>query len=136
MPCPYFEPQQVAVLSGSIRLPLIEEYNGICRAGSEPIPAPASLRFHCCNHGNSAGICSRIPAEAPRSSQRFDITGSSAASLEILLVEEMHYAPVAWRRVRYFIGSESLEPEVPDVCMRAQVIAFCRSFLKVFRPNL
>jgi hypothetical protein len=64
------------------------------------------------------------------------MTGSSPASLEILLVEELHYAPVAWRRVRYFVGSESLEPEVPDVCMRAQVIAFCRSFLKVFRPNL
>jgi hypothetical protein len=136
MPCPYFEPQQVAVLSGSIRLPLIEEYDGICRAGSEPFPAPASLRFHCCNHGNSAGICGRFPAAAPRSSQRFDMTGSSPASLEILLVEELHYAPVAWRRVRYFVGSESLEPEVPDVCMRAQVIAFCRSFLKVFRPNL
>jgi hypothetical protein len=126
----------VAVPSGSVRLPLIEEYDGICRAGSEPFPAPDSLRFHCCNHGNSAGTCGRFPADAPHSSQRFDVAGSTATSLEILFVGELHYAPVAWRRVKYSIGSEVLEPDVTDVCARSQVIAFCRSFLKVFKPNL
>jgi hypothetical protein len=135
MPCPYFEPRQVAALSGTIRLPLIEEYDGVCRAASEPFPAPIGLRFSCCNHGNSAAACGRFPAETLRSAQRFDIASRTDLSLEVLLVEELHYAPVAWRRVKYFIGSEALEPEVADVCLRAQVIAFCRSFLRVFKST-
>lgn len=141
MPCPYFEPREVTARSEDatpalgIRLPLIEEYDGFCRAGSEPFPAPASLRFHCCNHGNSAGTCGRFPTNARCSSQRFDMAGGSSGSLEILLVEELHYAPAAWRRVRYSVGSETLDPEIGNVCMRAQVIAFCRSFLKYFGSN-
>jgi hypothetical protein len=139
MPCPYFEPRQVVASSGNVRLPLIEEYDGICRASAEPLPAPASLRFQCCNHGNSAGTCARFPADATRSSRRFDIAANAVkpdeiTSLEVLLVEELQYAPVAWRRVRYSIGSESLEPDILDRCTRAQVIAFCRSFLKIFKP--
>jgi hypothetical protein len=133
MPCPYFEPRQVAALSGTVRLPLIEEYDGVCRAESEPFPAPANLRFPCCNHGNSAAVCGHFPIQSQRSSQRFDITGSTDLSLDVLLVEELHYAPAAWRRVKYTIGSEVLEPEVTDACMRAQVLAFCRSFLRVFK---
>jgi hypothetical protein len=135
MPCPYFEPRHVAALSGGVRLPLIEEYEGVCHAASEPFPAPASLRFHCCNHGNSAATCGRFPADSLRSSQRFDVTASTHLLLEVLLVQELHYAPVAWQRVKYVIRSETLEPELTDVCLRAQVIAFCRSFLKVFKSN-
>jgi len=55
-----------------------------------------------------------------RSSQRFDVVGGSQAWLEILQVDELNYAPVAWRRVKYSIAGDSLEPDVSDTCARAR----------------
>lgn len=141
MPCPYFEPQRITARSEgasalAFRLPLIEEYDGVCRAAVEPFAAPDELRFQLCNHGNCAGRCAHFPANAACSSQRFNMTGSSSTSLEVLQLQETSYAPTAWRSVRYFIGSELLEPEISDVCARAQLIAFCRSFLRHFEPHL
>lgn len=134
MPCPYFEPQRVASdpQHASARLPLLDEYDGLCHAVGAPLAIAVELRFRCCNHGYSRGCCDRFPASEVRSGLRYNVVRRTAASLEILCVEEQHYAPLRWHAVEYFFESERIEPEPADVCMRAQVLAFCRSYLKRF----
>lgn len=134
MPCPYFEPQNVVAQreNANGRLPLIDEYDGLCRAGSEPIEAPAELRFRCCNHGYSKGCCERFPSGDARSSLRYHVVKQTQSGLELICIEEQNYAPLAWRTVRYFLAGERLEPQPNDDCMQAQAIALCRSYLKRF----
>jgi len=134
MPCPYFEPRNIAVhrQHDNARLPLIDEYEGLCHAASEPIDAPAELRFRCCNHGYSRGCCERFPSAEPRSSLRYDVVRHTESTLDLVCIEEQNYAPLAWRPVQYFLATERLEPELRNVCMQAQVTAFCRSYVKRF----
>jgi hypothetical protein len=134
MPCPFFEPQGVAADANhpGSRLPLIEEYDGNCHAGTERVPVPAEMRFRFCNHGYSRAGCSVYPAGEMRSGRRYTVTGRSDAALDVLCVEERDYAPVHWYETRFHIGEERLTPEIDDACARAQAIAFCRSFLARF----
>lgn len=134
MPCPYFEPQRVATdpLHASARLPLIEEYDGICHAHAELINAPASLRFRCCNHGYSRGGCERIPLAEVRSSARCNVVRRSESTLGVLCVEEQNYAPLRWQSIEYSIAGDRLLMELSDVCLAAQLLAFCRSYVKRF----
>ncbi len=134
MPCPYFEPQRVATdpCHASARLPLIEEYDGICHAHREPVNAPAAVRFRCCNHGYSRGGCERLPAADIRSCARYHVVQRSESTLDVLCVEEQNYAPLRWHSVQYLIASDSLTVETTDVCLQAQLLAFCRSYVKRF----
>jgi hypothetical protein len=134
MACPFFEPRQIAAAPeyAAARLPLIDEYDGLCRVREQPFPVPAEARFRCCNHGNSRGTCAHFPAGEQRSALRYEIVGRTAAALELLLLEERDYAPVAWQTVRYILAGESLEPEIGDIVKQAQIRAFCRSFLDRF----
>jgi len=139
MPCPYFEPRQVQAERNHVngRLPLIEEYDGLCHAeaGSvavHPFAVPEDLRFYC-NHGNSRGSCRHFPAAELRSSIRYDVVKQTPDALELLWVEEREYAPFAWSTVRYVLADEQLEPAIADICKSAQIRAFCRSFLDRFQ---
>ncbi|MGA8025795.1 MAG: hypothetical protein WB992_01530 [Bryobacteraceae bacterium] len=134
MPCPYFEPQRIVMhpQHPGGRLPLISEYEGACHADGSPVPVPLSLRFRCCNHGYSRGSCDQFPADEARSSLRYSIVQRTETTLEVLYVEEQDYAPLRWHAIQYFLDGERLMPEVPDVCARAQVLAFCRSYVKRF----
>ncbi|MGI9073230.1 MAG: hypothetical protein ACR2JB_18395 [Bryobacteraceae bacterium] len=134
MPCPYFEPHNIAAQqqNGNARLPLIDEYDGLCRAASEPIEAPVELRFRYCNHGYSKGSCERFPSSEVRSSLRYHVVGRTESALEFICIEEQNYAPLAWHRVQYFFAGERLQPELADACIQAQAIAFCQSYLKRF----
>jgi hypothetical protein len=134
MPCPYFEPRHVNAQSehATARLPLIDEYDGLCQARDEPFEVPGELRFRCCNHGNSRGTCSHFPDRETRSSIRYEMVKQTSTTLDLILLEERDYAPAAWRAVRYALASECLDPEVEDACQRAQIRAFCRSFLDRF----
>jgi len=134
MACPFFEPRQITPLPeyAAARLPLIDEYDGLCRAEEQPFPVPAEARFRCCNHGNSRGTCAHFPAGEQRSALRYEIVSRTAAALELLLLEERDYAPLVWQTVRYLLAGELLEPEIADVVKRAQIRAFCRSFLDRF----
>lgn len=136
MPCPYFEPLQIAAdpKYRHARLPLIDEYDGQCHAQPEPAAAPHALRFCCCNHGYSARSCDRFPAHEQRSAMRFHMARNTGASLEILCVEEADHVPVRWYSVQYFPERDQLDPEIRDTCVRAQIAAFCRSYLAHF-PN-
>ncbi len=134
MPCPYFEPQRVATdtCHASARLPLIEEYDGNCHADTQPVNAPAALRFRCCNHGYSRGACERLPAIEVRSCARYNVIRRSESTLEVLCVEEQNYAPLRWRAIQYSIAGDSLVLDPTDVCLEAQMLAFCRSYVKRF----
>jgi hypothetical protein len=132
MPCPYFEPQRIVAEPTHLnaRLPLIEEFDGVCHAGLDPLPIQAATRMRLCNHGNASGQCAHFPAGDNRSAFRFDVLRRSAASLEVLFVEESLYAPVSWHPLTFLIGSERLDPDPADNCQRAQLLAFCRSYLQ------
>jgi hypothetical protein len=134
MPCPFFAPRNIVAKQQNVnaRLPLLDEYDGLCHARPEPIEAPAELRFRYCNHGYSKGSCDRFPSGEVRSSVRYDVLRQSRSALELVCIEEQNYAPLRWHTIQYFLGRERLEPEVDDVCTQAQAIAFCRSYLSRF----
>jgi hypothetical protein len=132
MPCPYFEPRQPLPqpTNANARLPLIDEFEGVCRASSETHPIPAGARLWLCNHGNVRGLCADFPAQEQRSAFRFEVLRRSASQLDVLLIEEAHYAPLAWHRLTFTVNPEQLEPDPADPCQRAQVLSFCRSYLR------
>ena len=134
MPCPYFEPDQVIPHPehSNARLPLIDEYQGRCRASDIPIPAPPALRFQYCNQGNSRGCCDLFPVHEARSALRYTVARRTETTLEVVCVEEKDYAPLRWYPVQYFFENELLAPDIPDLCTRAQVLGFCRSYLARF----
>jgi hypothetical protein len=134
MPCPFFEPREIAVDAHypNARLPLLEEYDGYCHAADETARPPKELRFACCNHGYSRETCPRFPVSEQRSAVRFDVLLSSPELIELLLVAESEHFPLDWIRYRYRVDAETLEPEPSDVCIRAQIVAFCRSYLRRF----
>jgi hypothetical protein len=135
MPCPYFEPQTVEASPqhGNARLPLIEEYDGTCHAAAEPFAAPQEQRFGCCNHGYSHARCGHFPASETRSAFRYTVLKDSEKVLEIICIEERDYTPVRWHPARYLPESGTFEGEIADACMRAQALAFCRSYTERFR---
>ena len=134
MPCPYFQPRRVASDPRHIgaRLPLIEEYDGLCHASGAALAVPPELRFPYCNHGYSRGSCDRFPAGELRSGIRYTVVRRTPAALEILYVEEQNYVPLAWHSIQYFPDNDRLEPQLSDECIRAQLVAFCHSYLKRF----
>lgn len=134
MPCPFFEPRAItaAPRHAQARLPLIDEYDGLCRARAELLPAPAERRFECCNHGYSHGLCEFFPTGDSPSCFRYTVLAQSSAGLEILCIEEQKYAPVRWHSAQYCAATGALEPDLASGPMRAQALAFCRSYLEHF----
>lgn len=132
MPCPYFEPRQAVTQPtlANARLPLIDEYDGVCRAGHDASPVDAATRLRLCNHGNVQGACEYFPNTEKRSSFRFEVVRRSRVQLELLFIEEAFYAPLAWRKLVFRVDGEQLEPNPADPCERAQLLAFCRSYLR------
>ena len=137
MACPFFEPRTIARFPQKVgaRLPLLDEYEGLCLAMAEAFQPPDELRFRVCNHGYGRGSCPRFPTTESRSCARFDVRGASAEALELLLVEEQDHAPVRWQAHRYYFETERLEPDLGDRCIRAQALAFCRSYTRRFFPR-
>ncbi len=132
MACPYFEPRQTVSQPTlpNARLPLIDEYDGVCRAGCELSPVDAATRLRLCNHGNVRGACDHFPVAEKRSAFRFEVVRHSPLQLELLFIEEAFYAPLAWRKLVFRMEGERLEPNPADPCERAQLLAFCRSYLR------
>lgn len=132
MPCRYFEPLQIVLspFHPKARLPLIDEYEGLCHSCSEPVPVPAESRFAGCNHGNRENPCGRFPAGTDRSVLRLTVAAKDSDALEILAIEEADHRPVRWETVRFLLRTEELMPDPGGICQRAQLMAFCRSYLK------
>ena len=133
MACPFFEPLRPVSnkTHPRARLPLIQEFEGLCHATAEIARTPASSLFVGCNHGHQHSRCDRFPAGHESSTMRYSVVGHSASILDILVIEEIDYAPVNWVRMQYSIESRTIEPEPADVCVRAQVAAFCSSYLSL-----
>ena len=133
MPCPLFEPctRVVQPPETTARLPLIFEFEGICHAGDEAPNALHRLRY--CNHGNARGHCASFPAAQAVSAIRFDVTATTPRMLSVLVIEEENYWPRSWSNFDFVIAEERLEPEIEDICRRAQVFQFCRSYLEKFK---
>ncbi len=110
------------------RLPLIQEFEGICHGG-EPVISP-DHRFHLCNRGNANGTCASFPAGLGVTAIRFSVTACTATALTLLVVEEHNHWPGAWQTVQFCLEEKRLYPEVRDVCRRAQIRHFCESYLE------
>ena len=138
MPCPYFEPQQVLRDGQDIRgrLPLFDEYGGQCHARGPAQPVPSSaLRFFGCNHGHPDSGCTAFPSGESRRHRRFHMgkkTEGDGSTLEVLVLEIEGHIPIRSYSVLYSKADEHLEPEMREECERAQVLAFCRSYLRRF----
>lgn len=125
MSCPYFEPIRPAQ-SAEIRLPLLREFDGRCHACAEIAAVPEQLRL-CCNLGD---LCDRFPKTERRSRLRYHVSSRTASALRVLCIEEQNYAPSRWYQVQYLIVGDRVEPEIEDVCVLGQVLAFCRAYLE------
>lgn len=134
MPCPYFEPLLALdkPTHPSARLPLFDEYDGLCHAGAAPSPPPTEARFRCCNHGYSRGACDRFPHAEMRSALRYNVVGHTHATLSVLCVEETDHAPSRVFNLTYDLVACVLHSDGTDERMRAQATAFCFSYLKRF----
>ena len=137
MSCPYFEPQQIARNGQDLqgRLPLFDEYEGQCHADSPTQPVPSAFRFSGCNHGHADSGCPVFPAKESRRHRRFHTAGKNkddGSTLEILVLEIENHVPLRSYSVLYSKTDEHLEPEAQDGCERAQILAFCRSYLRRF----
>jgi hypothetical protein len=135
MACPYFEPQNIAspATHPGARLPLIDEYDGLCHAGEASFLPAAAHRFRHCNHGNvQGGECSHFPAGDVPGCMRYQVEGRGPLHLELLIIEERQHWPHAWQRVQFEISGEIFRPPLPGQVVQAQALAFCRSYLKRF----
>jgi hypothetical protein len=136
MPCPFFEPQQIAPdpMSSRARLPLIDEYGGVCHAADQQYIPPPDVRFRFCNHGYSRGACDHFPSAETRSCLRYDIVRRTLSTLDLICVEESGHLPLKWYTLQYQIGENTIQADSIDGCVRSQALAFCRSYLEHF-PN-
>jgi hypothetical protein len=134
MPCPFFEPQQPTTSPryAYARLPLIDEYDGLCRAGERVENASESVRFACCNHGYSKAACGRFPRAEQPSAFRYTVLRESADELQILCIEEREHIPTWHGTVRFEIGISALMENELSSIVRAQATAFCRSYIERF----
>ena len=131
MPCPFFEPTLVAFDPQSAfgRLPLIAEYNGICHRDGTAINERSPLRFEGCNQGHLQSECPHVHQIESRVSRRFSVRERTDTTLRVIVLEEGYHYPVRWREVVYLIPERQLTEEGGDEIERAQIRAFCVSYL-------
>jgi hypothetical protein len=128
MPCPYFEPLQPVAEPAfhNARLPLIEQYAGLCHASAEAVYSTES----CCNHGYVRGQCERFPKSSKNRAHRFSLLRRDPEELELLFVNEEEYSPVSIRQLHFSVSGNRLSEHDLDCCAAAQALAFCRSYLR------
>ncbi len=131
MPCPFFEPRSIAqpATYPNARLPLIDEYDGGCHLlDSEPIDH--SVRLRGCNLGNADAVCRRFCGSIDRKPiLRFSVQGQQTGRLQVTVIEEQDHTPQRWQLIEFRPTERAFEPELADVCQRAQLLAFCSSYL-------
>lgn len=134
VPCPYFEPSQVASdpHAPHVRLPLISEYDGFCHASGSVTPVSRDLRLDSCNQGHHQGRCGCFPSSEGFRSRRFTVQSRTNTTLRLLVLEEQNHTPVRWRDVEYSVPSDTVAESGTDHCETAQIRAFCRAYLDKF----
>ncbi|HEX5422363.1 MAG TPA: hypothetical protein VFW94_02355 [Candidatus Acidoferrales bacterium] len=128
MTCPYFEPLEPLAEPAfhNARLPLIEQYGGICHVGPEPFQSTKT----CCNHGYAHGQCERFPVEVKNTAHRFSLLRQDSGELELLFIREEDYAPAFTLQLHFSVIGNRLSEHDLDSCIAAQALAFCRSYLR------
>ena len=63
---------------------------------------------------------------------RFSVLRQHAKGLDVAVIEELNFAPLRWQIVTFDQDQQAFDPELSDVCQRAQLLAFCRSHLHRF----
>jgi hypothetical protein len=134
MPCPFFEPQQRAAKPAyaHARMPLIDEYDGLCHARAQVEQAPENVRFRCCNHGYSRTECTRFPQTESSSALRYSVVRETGELLQVLCIEERDHVPTPRFTIEFNIGDCSLAACDLTLVMQAQALAFCRSYVDRF----
>jgi hypothetical protein len=139
MPCPFFEPRTIAATATfeNGRLPLIDEYDGDCHLQGSHGAIDQSVRMLGCNHGNLGGVCCRLNAhfDVPQNHRailRFHLQSRERDGVRVTVIEEDDFFPVRWSTIAFRLNAETFEPEIEDLCQRAQALAFCRSYLSRF----
>jgi hypothetical protein len=109
------------------RLPLIEEYEGLClRRGPG-----ATVNERSCNHGYARGVCDFFPADQPNGANRYSLVGRSEGVLTLLLIEEEEYTPASSRTLHFSVAGDCLLERDIEPGILAQALAFCRSHLRI-----
>jgi hypothetical protein len=135
MACPFFEPDQPVEMQHPFRLPLIDEYTGYCHLRGSAVTREANprLRLLGCNHGNLQRVCAFLNQQDGSGARgrpaRFSVRRRGADRLWVLFVEEENGRPYAWQEFEYHPQDGSVLPDLVDACRRAQLLAFCRSYL-------
>jgi len=132
MPCPYFEPRTVRKVARfeGVRLPLIDEYEGLCHAGGKGTCEPEASQLAQCNHGYARGMCARFPQNLASSAMRYSVTSRTAEEITLIWVEEQDHTPARWGTLRYSLAEDrAIGPEETSTRVLTQALAFCRSFL-------
>jgi len=86
------------------------------------------MRFSGCNHGNRIPACNKTQTPHEAGVLRFTVLGMTTEAMELLMLHEKDHRPIQWQNVTYFLLDERLQPEPSQICERAQVVAFCRSY--------
>jgi hypothetical protein len=130
MSCPFFEPV-FPVSSRKIqngRLPLIQEYQGRCANRERDI----EVNDRGCNQGYAKGMCDFFPSEQKNQANRYSLVSRGDGSLTLLYINEEEYSPAVSRTLHFSIAGNRLLEEDLDVCIAAQALAFCRSYLNTY----
>jgi hypothetical protein len=112
------------------RLPLIDEYDGLCAAENVLYVPDRETLFRCCNHGYSQSSCPRFPPAEELSCLRYSVVRRTPDTLEIICVEEAEHEPLRWHKIEYLLEQSELRGDVPSECIRAQAIAFCQAYVR------
>lgn len=130
MPCPFFQPVSPVEKPQNplSRLPLIRQYDGVCRAGETAVVPGVDLLTGACNMGYSRAQCEWFPAGEHACCHRYSVRFESADLLRIVYIEERQHTPVRWQELTWHIATGRLEGDA-DLIVAAQAEAFARSYL-------
>jgi len=130
MPCPWFwptRPLEDGRWAVPPRLPLIDPWEGECRAGDEPaFPDNETVRTRC-NSGYARGACGRF-TEGHGDAVRFHVLAEGPGSLRILYCRERDCWPAEHGAIDYDV--RAVRAECADELLRRQAEAFAAGYLR------
>src|SRR5438128_1799213 len=129
MACPFFEPLAPVVHpeSRNGRLPLIQEYEGVCHASGTETIASGSV----CNHGYAQGQCERYPNSEPSVALRYSVLHRKGGELQVMCIAEENHSPVRSMRLHFSSDLNGITERDLEACLMAQAVAFSRSYLSI-----
>jgi len=128
MACPWFcptRPLEDGRWAVPPRVPLIEPWEGECRARSEAITPDGQTIRKSCNSGYARGSCEHF-VEGRGDAVRFHVQTSADGALRILYSYERECWPIDHGAVEYHVGTQRAACD--DALLQAQVEAFAQAW--------